>query len=309
MFTIEKQFKKWMKTQVNSRNQLYAENTIQTYTTALKNSLPLFSFSEHREKSVFEINDIEVCKKLFDKCLHHPKLSEVNKKNGNQAFKSAMNLYIKFLQKNNSIQSDYIEKTKKFDKSKSNTELPIPTPELIELYNEKWKKLDKYPEQEEILTDLFSNKNNSDFKLVLTKTIFLNEFYSTYLDDVVRMANRIIDLKIDKKLNDNDISLVDDIAHTPSEMKNAYSFASKYCSWHKPNTYPILDSYAKGILYKMNKEFGFMPQFTRQKISSSYPFYCNVYENFIQYFNLQNFTLKQIDRFLWLFGKENKIKI
>lgn len=59
----------------------------------------------------------------------------------------------------------------------------------------------------------------------------------------------------------------------------------------------------------MNKEFGFMPQFTRQKISSSYLFYCDVYDKFIQYFNLQNFTLKQIDRFLWLLGKERKIKI
>lgn len=312
MFTIEEQFKNWMATQINQRGQLFSKNTATAYAYSLKTSLPLFNFNDYKQKSVFEFTDAEICKKLFDKCLHHPKFREINMKNDNGAFKNAMKLYIRFLQEDNFIHNDIsnIKNTIKLSQiSKSNIRLSNPTPELISKYNEKWFELDKYPEQEDILTDLFSNEDNSNFKIVLTKTIFLNEFYSTHLDNVVGMAKHIVNLDINEKLNNNDISLVEDIAFTPSEMNNAYSFASKYCSWHKPNTYPILDSYAKGVLYNMNRKFGFMPQFTRQNISSSYTFYCNIYENFIQHFNLQDFTLKQIDRFLWLFGKENEIKI
>ncbi|MCM1284920.1 MAG: hypothetical protein NC213_00195 [Acetobacter sp.] len=312
MFTIEEQFKNWMLAQINQRGQLFSKNTATAYAYSLNTSLPLFNFNNYKQKSVFEITDAEICEKLFNKCLHHPNFREINMKNDNGAFNNAMKLYIRFLQEDNFIHNNAsnIKNTIKSPQtSKNNIQLLIPTPELIIKYNEKWSKLDKYPEQEDILTDLFSDENNSNFKIVLTKTIFLNEFYSTHLDNVVGMAKHIVNLGINEKLNNNDISLVEDIAFTPSEMNNAYSFASKYCSWHKPYIYPILDSYAKGVLYKMNKEFKFMPQFTRQNISSSYTFYCNIYKNFIQHFNLQDFTLKQIDRFLWLFGKENEIKI
>lgn len=309
MVTIEKQFKNWMITQINQRNRLYSKGTAQAYAYALNTSLPLFNFDSYKEKSVFEIQDIEICKKLFDKCLHHPKFREINMKDDNGAFNNAMKLYIRFLQEDNSVKGNYITETKKTEKNKFNIKLPFPTPEIIEKYNKKWFELDKYPEQENILAELFSNEDNSNLKIVLTKTIFLNEFYSTHLDNAVGMAKHIVNLNINKKLKNNDISLVEDIAFTPSKMKNAYSFASKYCSWHKPDTYPIFDSYAKGVLYRMNEKFGFMPQFTQKSISSSYIFYCNVYKNFIHYFHLQNYTLKQIDRFLWLFGKDNEIKI
>jgi len=308
MFAIEKQFKNWMTTQINQRGQLFKETTVQAYAYALNTSLPLFNFEDYKEKSIFEITDSKICKELFDKCLHHPRFREINKKNDNGAFQSAMKLYIIFLQGGNYTEDTFEVKSENQTKKKTDIDLPLPTPELIEEYNKKWFKLDKYPEQEEILNNIFSNTDNSNFNLILSKTIYLNEFYSTHLDDVIGMARHIKKLNINLKLEANDISLVEDIANTPNKMKNAYSFASKYCSWHKPNNYPILDSYAKGVLYRMNKEFGFMPQFTRQNISSSYIFYCKIYDNFIQYFNLQNYTLKEIDRFLWLFGKEKEIK-
>lgn len=313
MLEIENQFKKWMTKQISQRGQLFSKNTAQAYAYALNTALPLFNFNDYMEESVFEFTDDEICKELFDKCLHHPRFSEINMKNNNGAFKNAMKLYIRFLKEDNLSQindaSNFKNITQNLQIVTSDSKLPIPTSELIEKYNKKWFSLDKYPEQENILTDVFKNKNNQDFKIVLYKTIFLNEFYSTHLDSAVGMARYIVNLNINEKLNNNDISLVEDIALTPNEMRNAYSFASKYCSWHNPDVYPILDSYAKGVLYRMNKKFRFMPQFTQNNISSSYIFYCDVYENFIRHFNLENYTLKQIDRFLWLFGKENDIKI
>ncbi len=308
MINVEKQFKNWMTTQTNKRGHLFKDSTAQAYAYSLNTSLPLFNFEDYQQKTVFEITDSEICKKLFEKCLHHPKFREINMKNDNGAFKNAMELYIKFLQGDNYTEEIFETQTKKYQKSKIAIDLPFPTFELIEKYNDDWFKLNKYPEQEEILENLFSNSDNLNFDTILMKTIYLNEFYSTRLDNVIGMARYIERLNIDSRLNTNELSLVEDIANTPSEMKNAYSFASKYCSWHKPDVYPILDSYAKGVLYKMNKNYEFMPKFTKNDISSSYLFYCKVYENFIKYFNLQNYTLKQIDRFLWLFGKKNKIK-
>lgn len=308
MLTVQKQFMNWMTAQIYQRECFYKYSTAQAYAHALNSSLPLFNFEDFKQQTVFEITDSEICKQLFEKCLRHPKLKEINVKNGNGAFKSGMELYIRFLEETDFTEDVLTEKTEEVLKSKRDIDLPFPTSELIEKYNDEWTKLKKYPKQEKILEDLFSNSDNSIIETILTKTIYLNEFYSTHLDDVVGMATHIEDLTIDSKLKANDLTLVEDIANTPNKMKNAYSFASKYCSWHKPDVYPILDSYAKGVLYKMNKEYGFMPQFTKNDISYSYLFYCKVYDNFIKYFNLQNYNLKQIDRFLWLFGKENKIK-
>lgn len=78
MFTIEEQFKNWMATQINQRGQLFSKNTSTAYAYSLNTSLPLFCFNDYKQKSVFEITDAEICKKLFDKCLHHPKFMEIN---------------------------------------------------------------------------------------------------------------------------------------------------------------------------------------------------------------------------------------
>lgn len=309
MLIVQKQFMNWMTSQINKRGRLFKDSTASAYAYALNSSLPLFNFEDFKQETVFEITDSEICKRLFEKCLHHPKFREINMKDDNGAFKNAMELYIRFLEETDFTEDVLTEKTEDVPKIRIDIDLPFPTSELIEKYNDEWFKLNKYPEQEKILENLFSNSDNSNFETILTKTIYLNEFYSTRLDNVIGMARHIEKLNIDSRLKANDLTLLEDIANTPSEMNNAYSFASKYCCWHKPDVYPILDSYAKGVLYKMNKKYKFMPQFTRNVISYSYDFYCMIYEKFIQYFNLQNYTLKQIDRFLWLFGKENKIKL
>lgn len=80
---------------------------------------------------------------------------------------------------------------------------------------------------------------------VLIKVCSLNDFYSTNLYSPFRVAKHIVSLNIDDRLNNNDLDLVNDIAKVKindDKMINFYSFATKYCSHHKPIKYPIYDS-------------------------------------------------------------------
>ncbi len=55
----------------------------------------------------------------------------------------------------------------------------------------------------------------------------------------------------------NDVSLVNEIAKVEISGKqfNFYSFATKYCSHHKPKDYPIYDNYVDRLLMAFKKPY------------------------------------------------------
>lgn len=181
--------------------------------------------------------------------------------------------------------------------------LNAPCESEVNLYLEKWKKLDKYVVQENALNYLYtivSNKNTS-LDEVLIKVNALNTFYSTRIFNVVPIAQRIVQLDIDKYLETNDLSLVDKI---DGELgRSIYSFATKYCSWHKPNVYPIYDKYVCLVLdyFKNTDHFA---NFSRKDLRN-YQEYYRVYFEFIHFYKLDGCELKSIDKYLWQLGKEN----
>ena len=109
-------------------------------------------------------------------------------------------------------------------------------------------------------------KENKNLDIILMKVTMLNSFYSTMIKnkDLVAVARYIECLGIDERLaqygDKPNIELVYELAYgirdyvIKKDINNIYSFASKYCAWHEPNLYPIVDSYTKGVLYKINKE-------------------------------------------------------
>ena len=122
-----------------------------------------------------------------------------------------------------------------------------PSPEEVQEYLLKWDNLGNYVVQEEALDDLFMKTypNNTDIKQVIIKVSALNDFYSTNIFKVFNVAKHIIDLNIDERLAINDVTLVNDIAKvqvSDDKCVNFYSFATKYCSRHKPTEYPIFDN-------------------------------------------------------------------
>lgn len=198
-------------------------------------------------------------------------------------------------------------------KSKIREDIISPNPDEVNKYLDKWNNLGSYVIQEEALDDLFlkTYPRNNDIKQVIIKVSALNDFYSTNIFKVYPVAKNIIDLNIDERLEKNDITLVNDIANVKvleqtenSDEKyiNFYSFATKYCSRHKPTEYPIFDSYVEKLLqYFRNAEQTI--SFRNEELKD-YKRYKEILLDFRKVYGLEAFNLKQIDKYLWQLGKE-----
>ena len=139
-----------------------------------------------------------------------------------------------------------------------------PCKEEVEKYLNLWNSLPDYVSQESALDKLFFGdfKYNDNLENILIKCSVLNDFYSTNIFKIYSVAVHILSLDIDERLSKGDPTLVDDIAKVTisGKSKYFYSFASKYCSHHNPNEYPIYDSYVEKVLKyfrKQNPNFNF----------------------------------------------------
>ena len=127
--------------------------------------------------------------------------------------------------------------------------------------------------KEELLKRVFqTTKELGDICCILQKCTLLNIFYTTQIKDknLIAISRRIYTLN---SIQYHDMGLVeyllfheDDpqkyralvnlIAYSSGDdaVGNCYSFASKFCSWHAPHRFPIVDSYAKGLLYRITED-------------------------------------------------------
>ena len=101
-----------------------------------------------------------------------------------------------------------------------------------------------------------------------------------------------------------DLNLVMDLANIEINGKNFffYSFATKYCSHHRPDKYPIYDSYVNKLLKYFRNRDGFMA--FKEADLKKYSSYYNIIQSFKSFYGLQAFSVKQIDKYLWQLGKE-----
>lgn len=180
--------------------------------------------------------------------------------------------------------------------------------EIVKKYLDKWYTYrdSKMLEQEYALSILFQHfYQNNNLQNVLVKVSCLNDFYSTNIRDTYSVAKVIYQLNIDTRLQNADLSLVDDIAaETEKNCKSArreYSFASKYCSFHRPEVYPIFDSRNEEILNIYKDEINIKPLNLRE----SYEDYVRIINKYREIFGLECFSYKEIDRFNWIFCNLN----
>ncbi|OFX81528.1 MAG: hypothetical protein A2X20_06170 [Bacteroidetes bacterium GWE2_40_15] len=182
-----------------------------------------------------------------------------------------------------------------------------PSENELELYLNKWNSLDNYVLQESSLKKLFTKTYlfNNDLDDVLIKVCALNDFYSTNIFSPFAVAKHIVALKIDDCLEKEDLEIVNKIASVTmngGKIKNFYSFATKYCSHHKPTVYPIYDSYVEKMLLYFKKKDKFS-NFSTQDLRT-YQIYKKILLDFRKFYGLESFNLKQIDQYLWQAGKE-----
>ena len=184
--------------------------------------------------------------------------------------------------------------------------IPIPSKMEVIEYLRKWDSLENYVLQENSLNKLFHKTYplNKEMDDVLIKVCSLNDFYSTNIFSPFNVAKHIINLDIDNRLKEGDLTLVNDIAKVTikDKQKLFYSFASKYCSHQYDDKYPIYDYYVEKVIIHFQKQEKFA-LFNRNGLKDYNSFY-DIIMSFRSYFKLESFTIKQLDKYLWQLGKE-----
>ncbi len=182
--------------------------------------------------------------------------------------------------------------------------LLAPTPEAVLHYGRRFDE-EGPAVADAALTELFGQfPRNDRLEHVLLKVTALNTLYGTGILAVHRVAEAIWQRRIDARLAEGAPELVNEIA--PTEIKGKtrrnYSFASKYCHWHAPETYPIFDSVVERLLWDYCRQDRYA-DFRRGELWD-YPHYKAIVEQFRRHYGLEPLNFKALDKFLWLYGKE-----
>jgi len=144
--------------------------------------------------------------------------------------------------------------------------------------------------------------HNTDPAQVLLKVIALNQLYSTRINyiDLIPLSRYIAQLGIDKIIAQGLPSAVE-LIWSCEGMRDYYSFATKFCSWHNPTTYPIYDHYVDECLWAYKKQDLFF-DFHHQDLYD-YKKLVNIVATFRDHYGLSEFSFRDLDKFLWNTGK------
>lgn len=188
-------------------------------------------------------------------------------------------------------------------------DLEKPTNELVEHYIDKFNNDERYSLADQAIINLFQKfPKNRKIEDILLKISVINDLYSTNIFGTFILAKHILQLNIDNALETADPSVVNKIAigHGISKPKgvgdrNFYSFATKYCNWHKKDSYPIYDRFVEKILiaYRNNDNFSTFDDIELKDFKR----FKEIIEDFRKHYSLTKHNLKEIDKFLWIYGK------
>lgn len=191
--------------------------------------------------------------------------------------------------------------------------VPLPSPDLVQAA---CKELEG-DIGELALAELFGQYPRNDNRAhVLLKVVTLNRLYSTSVYAVHDAANHICSRaeEVDAALTAGSPEIVDTLAaltlSASGKRRNIYSFASKYCSWHRPDKYPIWDSRVRQYLTALRWQ---LRDTDDAGLLGTNPYLWNRYAEFLalvialqRRFDLDAFSFKEIDQFMWKYGVDPK---
>lgn len=181
--------------------------------------------------------------------------------------------------------------------------LKPPTPELLKAACQQFDSENTLVEQ--TLTELFERyPKNDNSRHVLLKVVAVNSLYRTNILALETVAEHIHanHAQIDHALSAGSPEVVDLIARIKVNGKlfNFFSFATKYASWHNPTSYPIYDSHVDAYLWKL-QGLDHFASFLHPDLWT-YPKFLKIMTDFRSFHGLDNFSFKEIDKFLFLEG-------
>jgi hypothetical protein len=144
---------------------------------------------------------------------------------------------------------------------------------------------------------------------VLIKVVALNRLYSTNILAVETVAQHVATIRnLDQLLHEGSPEALDLISQVKigDAIRFFFSFASKYCNWHNPTAYPILDENVDVCLWTYKNESGFAKyrrnDFYEGPMAARRGSFFKVISAFRKHY-LESVTPKQLDKFLWKQGK------
>ena len=128
--------------------------------------------------------------------------------------------------------------------------IPLDIRTFLETCAEAFDEAEGYLTDDRIVVRTFrSNPGNRSLDHVIPKVAILNALYRTQIFNVYGMAEHIISQPLDGLLGQDRVAAVSRIRgghglRTKSGGEwDFYSFATKYCHFHRPDVYPIYDAY------------------------------------------------------------------
>jgi hypothetical protein len=180
--------------------------------------------------------------------------------------------------------------------------LPEPNLERVEEESARFDAQDELIEK--TVGDLFARyPRNVEAHGVLAKSVVLNQLYSARVLNIhiQQLARHITKCDLDPLLDQGSPVAVDRIIECP-DIKIYYSFATKYCSWHRPDAYPIWDRYVDETLWYYQRRYAFS-NYQHQQVGD-YAKWVSIVSDFKRRFGLEDLNFKKVDKFLWRMGDQ-----
>ena len=164
-----------------------------------------------------------------------------------------------------------------------------------------YKEIENNP-KDSALKKLFTQlcPHNTDLDDIMIKCGLLNDFYSTNIFNLTRVAEHILQQNIDVRLTIGDPTLVETIGRI-SKNRYFYSFATKYCAFHQPLLYNIYDSHVHNVLMHFSRRDKYAHH-TNESLRD-YPYFKEAISQFQKYYHLESLNAWELDKYLWLLGK------
>ena len=189
--------------------------------------------------------------------------------------------------------------------SRPTPHLERPSPKLAAIHIRRYDSDRKASGADRALATLFEHfPQNTRPEEVLVKVVALNGLYRTNVFHVVDVAAHIVGVRPDHELSKGSAALVDAIAGVEINGKpiRYYSFATKYCNWHRPDAYPIYDSFVEKVLWAYQSQYPFAA-FKRADLQKEYSVFKGIVQGFRIQFGLTHLSFKELDKFLWFYGR------
>ncbi len=203
-----------------------------------------------------------------------------------------------------------------------NLKIPCPTKAEVKKYLEIWDSNENYCKPAEALQKLFTVylSTNKHIEDILIKTYALNDAFGTSIYWPVDVAENILAMKINDDLSEGNKSVIGKIAKKNGKekfefkskngktiKKEFYSFATKYASFHQPDKYPLFDSNVERALNYFKNSCPAKFTFNNGNLKI-YKEFVSIVREFKESFDLSNSPFRDIDKYLYLVGKEIKEK-